>query len=909
MSYVNSPLYPMFYPKSVAVVGASEKEGSVGKTLLKNLVASPFGGTIYPVNPKRPNVLGIKAYPSIKELPETPDLVAMCTPAKTIPALVRQCVERDVPAAIVISAGFVEMGEEGHHLVEEYQKEAAKGRIRILGPNCLGLMSPVSGVNATFAACQAPLGNIAFISQSGALCTGILDWAHKERVGFSHFISIGSMIDVQFGDLLTFLGEDPTTKAIIMYMESTGNAREFLAAARSVALRKPIIVIKAGRTAAAAAAAASHTGTLAGADSVLDAAFERAGVLRVDTINDLFQMSSVLSKQPTPLGKRLCILTNAGGPAVLATDALCLGGGELSTLSKEVFAKLNSVLPAAWSRGNPVDILGDAKPEKYAECAEILAEDDNIDGMLIILTPQDMTDPTGTAQCVKGIVEKFRELKKPLLTAWMGADTVAEARQIFARANVPCFEYPDMACRMFNYMWKYGENLQALYGVPAEIKNANTNQEKDLAHEKVSKIIEKVRKEGRTILTEAESKEVIYSYGIPTCITKLANTPDEAVTAAKEVQYPVVVKLNSETVTHKSDVGGVILNVRSDEEVRKAYETIKTNVSTKCKPEDFQGVTVQRMVNLNDGFEVIAGSTTDSQFGPVLVFGVGGTLVEVFKDSAIAIPPLNDHLAKTLINKTKISTALKGVRGKGACDIDALSSTLVKLSELITEHDWIAELDINPMLVSEKEVIALDARVLLHEDESKKVQPVIRTYPRKYVEDYAAPNGAKFTIRPIRPEDEKIVDAYFDELDSTFVEKAVKESAHTYTKLRAAASTKEKKVCIEKEFAARQLFFGYYDHQIALVALQDNKVVGMAHFERNQECMKHAQFNLLVKGVEGAKVGSQLLKSVIKLAKSEGCETLACELTEENKAMRHMLEKEKFTFAAVDAKVNATLKL
>ncbi len=458
------PLDPIFKPSSVALVGASERAGSVGRSVLWNLISSPFGGTIYPVNPKRANVLGIRAYGSLQELPEVPDLVILCTPAEGVPALLRECVEMGVPAGIVISAGLQGDRRSRASQLEAEILKTIQGRMRIIGPNCLGVMNPVSGLNATFANSMARPGNVAFISQSGALCTAVLDWSMRENVGFSGFVSIGSMLDVNWGDLIDYFGNDPRTHSIVIYMESIGDASSFLSAAREVSLTKPIIVIKAGRTAAAARAAASHTGSLTGSDAVLEAAFRRVGVLRVNSIAEIFFMTEVLAKQPRPRGNRLCIVTNAGGPGVLATDALIQGGGELAELSPESMAAFNAILPPAWSHSNPVDILGDAEPDRYAKSLEIAAKDPNIDGMLVIMTPQGMTNPTQIAEQLKPYA---RGLGKPVLASWMGGESVARGEEILNRAGIPSFHYPDTAVQAFNYMWRYTYNLRGLYETPS----------------------------------------------------------------------------------------------------------------------------------------------------------------------------------------------------------------------------------------------------------------------------------------------------------------------------------------------------------------------------------------------------------------------------------------------------------
>jgi acetyltransferase len=527
-----------------------------------------------------------------------------------VPGIIHECVEAGVEGAIIISAGFWETGPEGAELERQVLEEARRGRMRIIGPNCLGVMKPPSGLNATFAGAIARSGNVAFLSQSGALLTAILDQSFMENVGFSALVSVGSMMDVGWGDLIYYLGDDPETKSIVIYMESVGDARSFLSAAREVALTKPIIVIKAGRTEAAGKAAASHTGSLTGSDEVLDAAFRRSGVLRVDEISELFGMAEVLGKQPRPRGPRLTILTNAGGPAVLATDALIGNGGELAQISPETMEALNEFLPAPWSHGNPIDVLGDADPERYAKTLETAAGDPQSDGLLVVLTPQDMTDPTATAERLAPYANSTR---KPVLASWMGGPAVAAGESILNGAGIPTFDYPDTAARAFTNMWKYTYNLRSIYETPEPA------EDEDADRERVEEIIARVRDSGRTILTEFEAKQVLAAYDIPTVETEVARSPDEAVELADRLGYPVVLKLNSETITHKTDVGGVRLNLRSADEVRRAYEELESSIRENYGPEDFGGAAVQRMVGL-DGYELIVGSSLDPQFGPVLLF-------------------------------------------------------------------------------------------------------------------------------------------------------------------------------------------------------------------------------------------------------------------------------------------------
>jgi acetyltransferase len=749
-------LRAFFAPRSVAVIGATDTPGSVGRTVLWNVISNPFGGTVFPVNPARPAVLGIKAYADVGAVPEKVDLAVIVTPAATVPGVIAECVKAGVHAAIVISAGFKETGPAGEALERRIVEAARAGPLRIIGPNCLGVMSPPTGLNATFASGMATPGTVAFISQSGALCTSVLDWSLREHVGFSAFVSIGSMLDVSWGDLIFYLADDPRTQSIIIYMETIGDARAFLSAAREVALVKPIIVLKPGRTEAAARAAASHTGALAGSDDVLDAAFRRSGVLRVNSIAELFYMAETLSKQPRPRGPRLTILTNAGGPAVIATDALLTHGGRLAELGEPTLAALDAVLPAAWSHANPIDILGDADPARYSRAVEIAATDPGSDGLLVILTPQGMTDPTQTAEELR---PHAHIPGKPVLASWMGGAETAAGEAILNRLGIPTFAYPDTAARVFTYMWRYTDNLRSLYETPALPEDGGEGAP-DAAQ--AGEILTAARRAGRTLLTEAESKALLAAYRIPTVDTRVARSEAEAVRTAEAMGFPVAVKLHSETITHKTEVGGVRLDVGDGAAVRAAFREIAAAVAARATAGDFLGVTVQPMVR-RDGYELIIGASIDAQFGPIILFGAGGQLVEVFGDRALGLPPLNTTLARRLMEQTQIFTALGGVRGRPPVDLPRLEQLLVRFSQLVLDQPWIREIDINPLLASPEGLVALDARVVLHGAamrEEDLPRPAIRPYPRQYVKAVRLRDGSAVTVRPIRPEDEPLLVAF-----------------------------------------------------------------------------------------------------------------------------------------------------
>jgi acetyltransferase len=873
------PLDAIFAPRTVAVIGATEKQGSVGRAVLWNLISNPFGATVYPINSNRPNVLGIKAYKNIKSVPDPVDLAVVVTPATTVPAVISECADAGVMGAIVISAGFKETGPEGARLEQEVLKEARRGGMRIIGPNCVGVMRPYSGMNATFAAQIARPGSVGFISQSGALCTAILDWSLREHVGFSAFISIGSMLDVGWGDLIDYLGDDPYTKCIVIYMESIGDARSFLSASREVALAKPIIVIKAGRTEAAAKAAASHTGSLTGSDEVLDAAFRRVGVLRVNSISEVFDMAEVLSKQPRPKGPRLAILTNAGGPGVLATDALIENKGELAPISAETMAALNAILPAAWSHNNPIDILGDADPQRYARALEVTAKDPNIDGLLAILTPQAMTDPTATAEHLR---QHAKISGKPVLASWMGGEAVKAGEQILNQAGIPTYEYPDTAAHVFTLMWRSSYNLQGLYETPNLPVDSETATN---ARERAEAIITAVRREGRTVLTESESKQLLAAYGIPTVTTAIAETSDAAVAAAEDFGYPIALKLHSKTITHKTDVGGVQLNLRDADEVRSAFRGIESSVRERAGAEHFQGVSVQPMIKL-DGYEIIIGSSLDPQFGPVLLFGTGGQLVEVFKDRALALPPLNTTLARRMMEQTKIYTALRGIRGRRPVDIAALEQLMVRFSHLVVEQKWIKEVDINPLLASPERLLALDARVIVHGLDVRVAdlpRPAIRPYPTQYITPWTDEDGTQVALRPIRPEDEPLLVKFH----GTLSERSV--SLRYFHAMKFTARVAHERLT--------RICFIDYDREMALVADRKSPETGEHEIRGVGRLSKirgtdDAEFALVVSDrYQGLGLGTELLSRLLQVGRDENINRIFGDILPENIEMQRICEK------------------
>ena len=874
------PLDCIFAARSVAVVGATEKPGTVGRSVLWNLMSTPFGGPVYPVNANLPSILGIKSYPSIKAVPEKVDLVVIASPAEKVPAVVGECADIGIPGAVILSPGFKETGPAGEDLERQILAHARRGGMRIVGPNCLGVMNPVSGINASFANSMARRGSVAFLSQSGALGTAILDWSLREMVGFSAFVSLGSMLDMGWGDLISYFGDDPNTKSIVIYMETVGDARAFLSAAREVALTKPIIILKAGRTEGAAKAAASHTGAMTGSDDVLEAAFKRCGVLRVNTIAELFYMAEVLAKQPRPHGNRLTVISNAGGPGVLATDSLLTSGGALAELSPKTTEDLNQALMGRWSHANPIDLLDDATPETYAKALDIAARDPNSDGLLVVLTPQSLTDVTATAEKLK----EFSHVEgKPVIASWMGGQDAATGEAILNRAGIPTFPYPDTAARVFTSMWRYADNLRALYETPLP---SSAPEETASGQAKAAALVDSVRKAGRTLLTECESKELLACYGIPTVPPKVAATEDEAARLAREIGFPCVLKVHSQTITHKADVGGVALHLSDEAAVRQAFRSIQQSVTTKAGAEHFQGVTVQKMIPPEEGCELILGSSVDPQFGPVLLFGVGGRFVELSQDKVLGLPPLNSTLARRMMEQTRIFRALQGVRGGAAVDLAALEKLMVGFSQLVAEQHWIKEIDLNPLFASAAGFMALDARVVLHDPKTPEAQLpklAIRAYPTQYVADWTMTDGKLITLRPISLEDEPLMVKFHEGLSEQSV----------YLRYFSALKLSQR---VAHDRLVR-ICFNDYDREIVLVAdfkdpqTGQHEVAGVARLSRLHG-LNGAEFALIISDRwQRRGLGPEMTRRLVEIARKENISYLMAYALQENRDMQAMCKK------------------
>ena len=876
MASLRHSLDPLFRPASVAIIGASTTPGSIGSILVKNLLANPFDGVVYPVNPKRKAVHGVRCYASLADVPDIVDLAVVATPAPTVPGVVDECLARGVHSAIIISAGFSEVGSAGR--AEEARiRAAARGRMRIIGPNCLGVIHPPSGLNASFAARMPRAGTVALLSQSGAICTAILDWACETNVGFSTFVSVGAMADVDFADLCDYFGDDPQTHSIILYMESIGDVRKFLSAARSVARTKQVIVVKSGRHQAGARAAASHTGAMAGSDAVFDAAFRRAGVLRVTSIPELFGMSEILDMQPPPRGPALAIVTNAGGPGVMATDALMLGGGQLAELSPATVTALDAFLPPHWSHANPVDVLGDASAEHYRKAVAACAADSNVQGLLVLLAPQAVTDPADTA---RQLIPFAHLDNKPILASWMGGVDVRAGRQILSQAGIPTFDAPEAAIGAFLNMVQYRRNQELLYEAPRAIAEGSPTD-----RDQVQRIIAGVRAAGRVLLTESEAKELLTAYGLPVTATVQAASPDEAVVAAQRMGYPVVLKLHSQTVTHKSDVGGVQLDLAGPDAVRAAFVAIHDNLARKLPQTRFEGVTVQPMLR-ERGYELIVGSSVDTQFGPVMLFGAGGTLVEVLQDRALALPPINRALARRLIERTQIYKALQGTRGKPPINFDALETLLVRFSQLLCDCPELLEVDMNPVLASAERVIALDARVVLTAADlpaEERPRLAIRPYPDQYTGQFQLSDGTEVLIRAIRPEDEPLV----LELHASHSERTIR--------MRFFGMVKQ----LSRDSLIRLCHLDY-DRAMALVAeFRDAEgrphLCGVSRYYLDPASRK-AEFAIVVGDPwQGKGLGYHLMSRLVDAAKQNGAVQLVGTVLRENDAMLNLMREMGFT--------------
>ena len=886
----------IFNPKSVAVIGASDEEGSVGYALMKNFTESGFTGHVFPVNLKKTEVLGLKAYQSVEQVPEPVDLAVIATPARTVPDVLEQCGKAGINGIIIISAGFKEIGPEGRALEEKITEIKKKYKMRIVGPNCLGVIRPMLHLNATFISKMPKPGNIAFISQSGALGSAILDWAMHENIGFSNFISLGSMIDVDFGDLIDYFGTDPKTKSILMYIEGITDARKFMSAARHFARTKPIIVVKAGKFSESAKAAASHTGSLTGEDMIYDKAFKRAGMVRVEEIADLFNCAAVLGMQPIPRGPNLAIITNAGGPGVMATDALIAQGGTLAKLSDKTMETLNSILPHFWSRGNPIDILGDAKADRYRAVVEACLNDDNVDGIVIIYTAQAVAEPVEVAKSLVELIRNRTYQNKTILTSFMGFGAVEEANRVFVDNNIPTYSTPEQAIKTYQYMHQYKRNLELLYETPEELPTDVVPPKRPLLT-----VLRNVAAENREILTEAEAKTFLEYYNFPVVRTRTATTENDAALLASQLGYPVVLKILSPQITHKSDAGGVALDLTNENEVREAFKEVMQRAKQYDPDADILGVTVQPMIK-RQGYEVIIGAKADPLFGPVILFGMGGVGVELFKDFAIGIPPLNETLVRRMMEETKVYQLLKGFRNEPPANIKLLEEILVRFSQMLVDFPQLKEVDINPLFINEKEAFAFDARIVIDPDKVfKKFEPhqhlVVTPYPTKYETLWRLRDGRTVILRPIKPEDESMWLEMFQNFSEESIRyrffQILKDTPHE-TRVRYCNIDYDREIAIVAELTeeGRKRILG-----VARVSIEPDGKTGEIAF-------------IVADPWQGLGLGTKLVDYVLEICADMKLETIYAIMLADNYRAMGLMKKMGFTVKYMDdGTVKGTLDL
>jgi acetyltransferase len=742
----------LFNPTHVAVVGAGGQRTQLGHLVLRNLVNAGFEGVVYPINPSRESVGGIQAYASIAATPSTPDLAIVCTPAAAVPGVVSECGEAGVAAVAVLSSGFREIGTEGRELESRVGEELARHDVRLLGPNCLGMIVPRLGLNASFAAAMPIDGRVAFVSQSGALVTAVIDWALASRIGFSQVVSLGNMLDVDLGDVIDYLGQDAHTRSIIVHIETVTEPRKFMSAARAFARGKPIIVYKAGRFAASARAAISHTGAMIGEDDVYDAAFRRAGLVRVERIEDVFATAELLARERPIRRARLAIVTNAGGAGVMASDALLARNGILAELQPATLETLDVALPPAWSHGNPIDVLGDALPQRFGDAVKAVLGDSEVDAVLVILTPQAVTDAGGTTDAV---LAARHESDKPLLAAWMGGHSVQEGLERLSAGGVATYAYPEQAIGAFMDLVSYAHNLETLHETPRTIPVSFA-----LDRGRAKELMDSVLVEEGAVLSEASSKTLLDAYGIPVTKPVPALSAEDAVAIAEQIGYPVVLKVRSPGVTRKTDVGGVELDLAGGDEVRAAYERIMESLRERSPEAEVQGVTVQPMTRIS-GYELVLGARKDPIFGAVILLGAGGVAAEVLRDQALDLPPLNARLALAMLQSLRIWPLLAGHRGHPGVDLDALLEVVMRFSYLVADYPEISEIEINPLLAGVDGVVALDARAVVDQSLVDHPPPpfshlAIRPYPEEYTSERTTTRGLRVTLRPIKPEDEPL---------------------------------------------------------------------------------------------------------------------------------------------------------
>jgi acetyltransferase len=864
-------LQPLFHPKSVAVIGASERPHSVGATVLRNLIEARFHGEIFPVNPKYDRLEGYEVYRDASQLPVAPDLAVICTPPDTIPAIIRQLGERGTRAAVVLTAGLGVKDKQGVTIKQAMLDAAKPHLLRILGPNCVGLLVPGIGLNASFAHTGALPGKITFVSQSGALVTGVLDWAKTRGIGFSKFISLGDSADIDFGDLLDYLASDVDTHSILLYIEDVREARKFMSAARAAARSKPVIVVKSGRVAEGAKAASSHTGAMAGSDDVYDAAIRRAGMLRVLGTEDLFDAVETLARAKPLFGERLTIVTNGGGPGVLATDALIAEGGKLAELSDATLRKLNEILPPTWSHANPVDIIGDATGERYRQTMEVLLKEPQSDAILFIHAP---TAIVPSADIAKTVAPLAQDASRNIISCWLGGDSVAHARRLFSESGIPTFDTPEEAVGGFMQMVQYRRNQDLLMQVPPAACAAEPGFVPD--REAARAVVQRALELNRPELSEPDAKKILTAYGIPVVRTEIADRVEAAVMLAQQIGFPVALKVLSPEISHKTEVGGVVLDLESPEAVRSAAIAMQKRLHEIRPDATLHGFSVQSMERRPRAHELIVGVSTDPVFGPVILFGQGGIAVEVTADHALALPPLNMVLARDVISRTRIAKLLAGYRNRPPADIDGICRTLINVATLIADIPEIVELDINPLLTDENGVIALDARMRVAPAQGSGADHfAIRPYPEA-LEETVSWQGSELLMRPIMPEDAPQHLAFFNALDPDDVRYRI------FTRLRELRPSQ-----------LSRLTQIDYDREMAFIAIRQrddgtSETVGVARAIADPDNIT-AEFAVIVRSdVKGQGLGRILMEKLIRYCRSRGTQELIGEALPNNKRVLNM---------------------
>jgi len=861
----------VFKPRSLVFVGATPKPRTVGGMLLQNLRSAGFNGKMLLVNPRYQEIAGMPVYRDVASLPETPDFAVIATPPAAVPGLIAELGARGTRGAVVITAGFGELGAEGRALQQQILDAAKPHLLRVVGPNCVGIIVPGAGLNASFAHLQAATGGLAFVSQSGAIVTAMLDWAEPRGIGFSHIVSLGDMADVDFGDMLDYLGDDGATRAILLYVEGLTSARKFMSAARTAARRKPVLVVKVGRHAEAARAARSHTGALAGSDKVYDAAFRRAGMLRVDDMAELFDALETLSSTRPQRGDRLAILTNGGGPGVLATDALIERGGTLAKLSPASLAKLDAALPRTWSHGNPVDLVGDADAARYQFALETLLEDRDVDAVLVINCPTAMQPPVDSARAVVETVQKAapRLLGRNVLANWLGEHAAAAARQVFAEARIANYETPDRAIRGFMHRVHYRRNQELLLETPPSRAEGMAPDA-----EAAGRVLRNALAGGREWLEPQEAAAVLAAYGIPLIETRLVPDAAAAAEAARAIGGPVALKIRSRDIQHKSDIGGVALNLGAPERVEREAQAMLERVR-KARPEArVEGFVVQEMVQRPGALELIVGVVDDTLFGPVILFGQGGTAVEVLDDTTLELPPLNMALARAQMARTRVFKLMQGYRNTPPADIGAVAEVLIRVSQMVADLPEVAELDINPLLADAAGVIALDARLRVRAAERPGAQRLaIRPYPKELESDAKLRDGTALRLRPIRPEDEPAL--------MEFVSRMAPEDA----RLRFFTPMKG----LSHEMAARLTQIDY-DREVALVVepAGTKEIWGVVRYAADPD-MERAEYAITVRSdMKGQGLGYLLMSRMLEIASDRGLSEIFGSVMRENEPMLKM---------------------